>query len=43
MSGAILLLFLSAFMLWGGANLVYPYLITLSLAIMALNDGVTGK
>jgi hypothetical protein len=42
-SGAVPLLFLSAFMMWWGANLVYPYLITLSVASMALNDGVIGK
>jgi hypothetical protein len=43
MSGVVPLLFLRAFMAWGGTNLVYPYLITLSVASMAVNDRMIGK
>ena len=43
MSGAVPLLFLYAFVVWGGTNLVYPHLITLSVASMALNDRMIGK
>jgi len=43
MSEAVPVLCLSAFMVWGGENLVYPYLITLSVASMALNDRMIGK
>ena len=41
--GAVPLPFLSAFMVWRETNLVYPYLITLSVASMAWNDRVIGK
>jgi hypothetical protein len=43
MSGAVLLPFLSAFMMWGEKILVYPYLIGLSVTRMALNDRMIGK
>jgi hypothetical protein len=43
MSGAVSLPFLSAFMVWGERNLVYPYLITLSVASMAWNGSMIGK
>ena len=43
MSGAVPLLFLYAFVAWGGTNLVYPYLITLSVTSMTLNDRMIGK
>jgi hypothetical protein len=43
MSGAVPLLFPCAFMTWGGTNLVHPYLITLSVASMAVNDRMIGK
>ena len=38
MSGAVPLPFLSAFMVWGETNLVHPYLITLWVTSMALDD-----
>jgi hypothetical protein len=43
MSGAVPPPFLSAFVVWGGTNLVHSYLITLSVASMAVNDGLIGK
>ena len=43
MSAAVPRPFLSAFMAWGGTNLVYLYLITLSVASVAVNDGMIGK
>jgi len=43
MSGAILVPFLPAFMVWGETNLVYPYLITLSVTSMPLNEIMIGK
>jgi hypothetical protein len=43
MSGAVPLPFPSAFMVWGEANLFYPYLITLSVASMAVNGRMIGK
>ena len=43
MSGAVPLPFVSAFMVWGETNLVHPYLITLSVTSMALNDKRIGK
>ena len=43
MSGAVPLSFPSAFMVWGETNLVYPYLIRLSVTRMALNDRMIGK
>ena len=43
MSWAVPLPFVSAFMVWGETNLVHPYLITLSVTSMALNDKRIGK
>jgi len=43
MSGAVTLLFPYAFLAWGGTNLAHPYLITLSMASMAVNDVLIGK
>ena len=43
MSGAVPLSFLSAFMVWGETNLVYRYLIRLSVISMALNERMIGK
>ena len=41
--GAVPLPFLSAFMVWGESNLVYPHLIALSVASMAVNARMIGK
>jgi len=43
MHGAVPLLFLCALVVWGGTNSVHPYLITLSVASMAVNDRMIGK
>jgi len=43
MSGAVPLFLLSAFMVWGETDLVYRYLIMLSVASMAVNDMMIGK
>jgi len=43
MGGAVPLLLLSAFMVWGETNRVYRYWVMLSVASMALNDRMIGK
>ena len=43
MSGAVPLPFLSAFVVWGGTNIVYLYLIKLLVVSVAVNDKMIGK
>ena len=43
MSGVVPPPFLSAFVVWGGTNVVYLYLIKLSVASVAVNGRMIGK